>query len=256
MKILAIGNSFSEDATKYLNQIAKADGVHLEVVNLYIPGCCLETHWNNILADNKAYEYSKNGEFHGRMVAIKEVVLEEEWDYITLQQCSGLSGIKDSYYPYIRNISDYLKKLSPDSKQVIHETWAYEVDSDHGYFRRYNNNQKDMYNKLKDVYYSVAEDMGLPLIPSGDAVQQLRKDKLFDYENGGLSLCRDGYHMDLIYGRYLIAAVWYKFFSGRSLTENSFRFEEEVKVNSNLINRIKYFLDNELILKKEKIIKQ
>ena len=113
-----------------------------------------------------------------------------------------------------------------------------------------------MYNKLKDVYYSVAEDMGLPLIPSGDAVQQLRKDKPFDYENGGLSLCRDGYHMNLIYGRYLIAAIWYKFFSRRSLMENTFRFEEEKKVNINLINRIKYFLDNELILEKEKIIKQ
>ena len=121
MNILAIGNSFSEDATKYLNQIAKADDVDLKVVNLYIPGCCLETHWNNILTDTKAYEYNKNGEFHGRMAGIKEVVLEEKWDYITLQQCSGLSGIKESYYPFIKNISNYLRELSPHSIQVIHE---------------------------------------------------------------------------------------------------------------------------------------
>lgn len=249
MNILAIGNSFSEDATKYLHQIAKADEVDMKVVNLYIPGCSLETHWNNIVSDAKAYEYSINGEFHGRMVSIKEVVLEEKWDYITLQQCSGLSGIKESYYPFIKNISNYLVELSPKSKQVIHETWAYEIDSSHRDFERYNNSQDNMYNKLKEVYYYVARELGLPLIHSGDAVQQLRKDKLFDYEHGGLSLCRDGYHMNLIYGRYLIAAIWYEFFTGRSIMENTFTFGEEEKVDINLINRIKYFLDNKFVLK-------
>ena len=245
MKILAIGNSFSEDATKYLHQIAEADAFDIEVVNLYIPGCCLEAHWNNILTDSKAYEYSLNGEFHGRMVSIKEVLIEDKWDYITLQQCSGLSGIKESYYPYIKNISDYLRELSPDSKQVVHETWAYEVDSAHGDFIRYDSSQDKMYNDLKKAYYSVAEEMGLPIIPSGDAVQKLRKNKLFDYKNGGLSLCRDGYHMDLIYGRYLVAALWYKFFSGRSLIENNFTFEQEKKVDMNLINEIKNFISEE-----------
>ena len=34
MNILAIGNSFSQDATRYLNAIAKADNVDLTVVNL------------------------------------------------------------------------------------------------------------------------------------------------------------------------------------------------------------------------------
>lgn len=34
--ILAIGNSFSEDATHFLHQIAEADNVSMKVVNLYI----------------------------------------------------------------------------------------------------------------------------------------------------------------------------------------------------------------------------
>lgn len=42
MNILAIGNSFSQDATRYLHQIAAADGVPLHVANLYIGGCSLE----------------------------------------------------------------------------------------------------------------------------------------------------------------------------------------------------------------------
>ena len=47
-KILAIGNSFSEDAARYLHQTAKAAGVDTKVVNLFIGGCPLERHWKNI----------------------------------------------------------------------------------------------------------------------------------------------------------------------------------------------------------------
>ena len=47
-KVLAIGNSFSRDATCYLHQIAKGAGVDAKIVNLYIGGCSLERHWQNI----------------------------------------------------------------------------------------------------------------------------------------------------------------------------------------------------------------
>ena len=45
MKILFIGNSFSQNATRYIRQIS--DGT-LFVRNLYIGGCSLETHAKNI----------------------------------------------------------------------------------------------------------------------------------------------------------------------------------------------------------------
>lgn len=36
MKVLAIGNSFSNDAMRYLHGIAKADGLDMKTVNLFI----------------------------------------------------------------------------------------------------------------------------------------------------------------------------------------------------------------------------
>ena len=48
MNVLAIGNSFSQDATRYLSQIAQKGGDTLSVANLYIGGCSLETHFRNI----------------------------------------------------------------------------------------------------------------------------------------------------------------------------------------------------------------
>ena len=38
LKVLAIGNSFSQNAMTYLHQIARAAGVDLQCVNLYIGG--------------------------------------------------------------------------------------------------------------------------------------------------------------------------------------------------------------------------
>ena len=56
MHVLAIGNSFSMDAARYLHAIARADGEKLEIANLYIGGCSLERHFRNMLTDEERYE--------------------------------------------------------------------------------------------------------------------------------------------------------------------------------------------------------
>ena len=64
MKILSIGNSFSQDAHRWLHSIAKADNYELDTVNLYIGGCSLETHWFNYVNDIPGYDMEgNNGEF-------------------------------------------------------------------------------------------------------------------------------------------------------------------------------------------------
>ena len=55
MKLLSIGNSFSQDAQEWLHKIAVANGVELETTNLMIGGCSLETHWNNMKSGEAAY---------------------------------------------------------------------------------------------------------------------------------------------------------------------------------------------------------
>ena len=57
MNILAIGNSFSQDGTRYLHQVAKSAGVNLTVVDLEIGGCPLDKHYRNMKADAKAYAF-------------------------------------------------------------------------------------------------------------------------------------------------------------------------------------------------------
>lgn len=222
IKILAIGNSFSQDATAYLYSIAEVTDVKIKVVNLYIGGCSLKTHWENVMGDLALYEYELNGQYTGHMISIREALEEEEWDYVTMQQVSGDSGIIDTYYPYILEISKYVSELAPSAEQLLHQTWAYELDSDHSDFSNYDCDQGKMYEAIEEVYQILAESLSLRVIPCGKVIQELRRYPAFDYGKGGHSLCRDGFHMDLIYGRYALAATWYEFIMKESILDNGF----------------------------------
>lgn len=227
IKVLAIGNSFSEDATRYLHQIAAADGVLMKVVNLYIGGCPLERHWQNILTGEQAYQYQENGVSSEKYVSVEEMLAAQEWDYITLQQASHDSGWCDTYEPFLELIIKYIREKNPAARILLHETWAYEIDSTHGCFWRYHCSQQEMFERLFKAYHAAAERYGLQLIPAGELIQKLRSLPEFDYGKGGMSLCRDGYHMHFLYGRYAVAAVWYGVLTGRRLTGNSYLLNSE-----------------------------
>ena len=210
MKILAIGNSFSRDATAYLHQLLAASGVENTVVNLYIGGCSLERHWRNIEQNRADYEYQRNGQIMERRVSILEVLAEEDWDVIVTQQASHDSGWAETYEPFLTLMCAYLREKYPKARLYLQQTWAYETDSPHGNFMRYNRDQALMYRKLTECYTAAAQKHGMTLIPCGKVIQALRQKEPFRYQKGGMSLCRDGFHMHLIYGRYALSCTWAK----------------------------------------------
>ena len=59
MKILSIGNSFSQDAHRWLHSLAAAGNDNIDTYNLYIGGCTLERHWECI--QNNLNDYDKEG---------------------------------------------------------------------------------------------------------------------------------------------------------------------------------------------------
>ena len=163
--ILAIGNSFSRDATAYLHSVCESMGLSAFVVNLYIGGCSLERHWSNVEKNERAYQYQENGVITDRYVSISEVIHRKPWDYIVTQQASHDSGWLDTYEPFCGLLFGYLKKEVPEAQIVLQQTWAYEVDIDHGCFMRYNRDQQEMYQRSRDNYHMIAEKYGAFLIP-------------------------------------------------------------------------------------------
>lgn len=222
IKILAIGNSFSQDATHYLHQIGAADNIDLKVVNLYIGGCSLERHWNSIQSEAEEYLYEVNGYSTEEYVSVQKALNMEDWNFIVTQQVSSDAGMIETYYPYIEHIAHYLKEKVPQAELLLQETWAYEIDSLHSGFNNYHQDQQEMYTKVSETYERVAKQIGVRIIPCGDGVQELRKKEPFIYGHGGMSICRDGFHMNVIYGRYLLAATWYKTLIGNSIVNNSY----------------------------------
>ncbi len=208
--VLAIGNSFSRDATAYLYDVCTNLGLDVHVVNMYIGGCSLERHWQNVEKDDHGYQYQENGIESDRYVSIKEMLHLKPWDYIITQQSSHDSGWYDTYEPFAGLLIDYIKKEVPGAQIMFQQTWAYEIDSNHGNFMRYNRDQAYMYEKSSKAYKDITDKYSLPLIPCGEVIQNLRKEPEFDYANGGLSLCRDGFHMHFVYGRYALSLTWAK----------------------------------------------
>ena len=215
IKILAIGNSFSSDATEYLWNMLHEAGIEEVIVgNLYIGGCSLDTHWSNMSKNADAYTfyYNNSGKWETRSKKSVLYALQlEEWDYITVQQVSQDSGDPTSL-GNLQNVLNYVKdnKTNAEAKIYWHMTWAYQTTSHHSNFPDYGNNQMAMYNAIISTTKDYVSNYDLidGIIPAGTAVQNLRSSYLDD------SLSLDTYHMSLDKGRYAVALTWFSFFTG------------------------------------------
>lgn len=204
MNILSIGNSFSQDAHRWLHQVADNLGTDFHCANLYIGGCSLEHHWACFSQEAIEYSMEVNGETV-RPVSIQEALSLADWDVITFQQASHDSGLYDTYRPFLRDLSAAIKTACPQAKIYLQQTWAYEEGSSHWAFPRYHNDQAEMYAALTAAYKQAADDIGAGIIPVGDVIQYLRQNvPAF----AGVPLTRDGFHLSLAYGRYAAALTW------------------------------------------------
>ena len=222
MNILAIGNSFTVDANRYLYEIARKDGVEINVATLYISGCTLDMHFRNMLSEKPAYALYYNGLNTKFDVSIKEALLNRAWDIVTIQQGSHMSFRADSYHPYGEELVSYVRKMAPKAKIIVHQTWAYEQDSKKllgvGYA-----DHKDMFADLQAAYQTLCERVNaVGIIPSGQLFQQM-------LANGFETVHRDTYHATRGAGRYALGLLWYRMLTGADVTGNSFcDFDEEV----------------------------
>ena len=216
MNILSIGNSFSEDAQRYLHGIAKKDGAELYTVNLCIGGCSLEIHAKNAKSGEPAYVFQENGVITDRMISLKDGLALKEWDVVTIQQVSIKSFLRDTYYPYVFELVDFIKANAPGAKLVIQETWAYEDGSDRLEDVRGDRSAPSMHRDVKNVYEIIAKEINADgIIPSGDLLELMRQRKVGN-------LYRDALHVSYGLGRYAVGLLWYHTLTGADVTDNDF----------------------------------
>lgn len=218
LKVLAIGNSFSNNTTEYLYDIAKAEGMtDIVIGRLYISGCTLATHVENAMNNAAAYTYYKNDSGTWSQIEAATMLYalqDEQWDIITMQQGSRSSGKKESYMGTVDQLVEYVNenKTNPDARLVWHMTWAYQQGSTNAGFAAYKNDQMTMYNGITEAVQQVIGPMSEfhSVIPVGTAIQNARTSFIGD------NLTRDTYHLNEL-GMVIGSYTWYAVFTGKSL---------------------------------------
>ena len=221
IKVLAIGNSFSQDAIEqYLYELARAQGDSLVIGNAYIGGCSIDRHYTNLVKDSALYAYRKvvgGVRSERKKWTLKQIIRDEQWDVISLQQASQLSGVFDSYKnlpTFKRLVESYVTNFHVEF--VWHMTWAYAEDFKSSRFQPYDYKQRQMYSDIVSTMLSVMPAIGNPrIVPTGTAVQLVR------YRLGDI-LNRDGMHLSYTLGRYTAACTWCEFLTGHIVDGNSY----------------------------------
>ncbi|MCF3110577.1 DUF4886 domain-containing protein [Niabella sp. CC-SYL272] len=251
IRLFLIGNSFSQNATRYLPQLASDGGFTLSIGRAELGGCSLQRHWQLVEAAEAGDPKGKA--YNGK--SLKELLGSGTWDVVTLQQASILSGDSNTYKPYARKLVEYIHHLQPNATIVLHQTWPYRIDAPS--FSQipgggHAPSAEAMWQQSRAAYHTIAAALQLALIPVGDAffaVQQkgstaFKKDSAFKpaqavfpelpdqahslhvgyFYNKQQQLTLDTHHASEA-GCYLAGLVWYKFLFSASPVQIVFKPE-------------------------------
>lgn len=263
LKVLAIGNSFSVCVTRNLPQmVASVPGNRIFLTSAQIGGCSLERHWNEWCKAEKDAKYTPYGvtmidsnAIAGKTIRrgnVNELIKNNKYDIITIQQNSANSWKYETYQPFADNLIAVLKKYQPQAEIVIQQTWSYRSDSSR--LKSWKIDNTVMYNKLAKAYEKLSQKYGFRVIPSGDAVQIFRSrtpvkfkvpdmkalaasknTKAHAFEGEVVGLCKwrphkktkkyylscDTSHLNP-HGEYMQAAVWFSVLFGQPATDISY----------------------------------
>ncbi len=254
VKVLTIGNSFAQNACKFLVQIGENQGVNIVIGTANIGGCSLEKHARlarESETDPNVKPYSTKKDGKSVKMNLQEALTSDDWDYVTIQQFSLHSYRTETFHPHIGELVARIHTLAPQAKILVHETWAYRPD--HSEFAKGNLDQASMYEKLKQCYADAAREFNATLIPVGTAFQIVRQtdghqvvvpDPNFDYkqavypnipnqdhslivgwywadDKGKKTLKQDAKHANDD-GCYLGGLVWYEVLTGGDAREVTF----------------------------------
>lgn len=254
VRLLTIGNSFSQDATAFLGNLAAADGNRLILKTANIGGSPLQLHWEKAELHDRDPNHPDGLYRDGR--SLKMILLDGPHDFVTIQQRSYISHDITTYRPYAARLQAYVKQHAPQAELLLHQTWAYRRDDPQFTAKPKPGDprtQQEMYDKLAQAYRAIAAELGVRLIPVGDAFFAadsdpqwgFRVDPRFDVDratppnlpdqthslhvglkwlqpaNQSPRLSMDGHHASPA-GRYLAACVWYEVLFKTSCLGNRF----------------------------------
>ncbi len=171
LKVLMVGNSFSQSVLAQLPEMVRAEKRHnLVLAQLNIGGCSLERHIQELkkAQDNPEYKPYYTNHLKKGHVNLPEMITAEKWDIVTIQQSSTFSWQPEKTQPFADELIAYIRKHAPLAEIVIQQTWSCRVPMAE------TKELSRRYEILRKNYATLAAKHGLRIIPMGDAVQIFR----------------------------------------------------------------------------------
>ena len=222
IKILAIGNSYTENSMLYLSDMLRQLGVtgNITLVNAFISGGTLKDHAEHARANQSTKLQRRTflaggGQTSATGITLLQMIQQEAWDVITLQQASMESGASSTYNADLDYLIDYVRKNATNKNFKLgwHMTWAW-ADGISYYNGTYGNQDK-MYQAIcTAVQTKIVPELKTGvfdfIIPTGTAIQ--------NYRVHGDHLNHDGTHLSNL-GCYIAATMWVKTITGYDISK-------------------------------------
>lgn len=215
LKVLMIGNSFSQDTCYLSFQAAQAMGIEdVKIANLYIGAGSISDHiYRHKQGATATFQQStSNGAWSSTNATLETAVKSDDWDFIVLQQVSSLSGEAYSFES-VNALVDIVEPMCPSARLAWNMTWAYQSDFDDARFDRYDRDQAKMYQAIVSATQSkiVTNDRIEIIVPTGTVIQNVRSSYIGD------TLTRDGYHLNESLGRQISSLALVHILTGVSI---------------------------------------
>ena len=221
-KVLTIGGDSSEESVRYLFNIAKQENYEFTVGSAHTYNSSIAQILEMANNDVAGFRYSKNTKGLPNAVdnqKLADIIKDEKWDIIVIQQSLILSGMEDSYLDLDAYIS-WIKQNSDANCKIMYTVpWAYSDGyNDNEYKAKYDASQMKMYEAIQNVAKNkLAKDSRISkIIPVGTAIQNIRSGKLGgSIDNGTTGLC-------LGRGQYAAALTMFCAITGKDVSKISY----------------------------------
>ena len=179
LRVLAIGNSYTQSLDPELPRLAAAAGVDLDLAIFAIGGKSLSNHWMNCeaaLKDPSVRPYTVKG----RKTNLPEMLADGRWDVVTFQEQSADGMRAACFNPWADRLVKMVRERQPKSRLYFQLTWSDPVyspriSSDAGGLGTLRMTQAEMSAALVSNYTAQARRLGIGLIPVGPAVDLFRR---------------------------------------------------------------------------------
>lgn len=200
LRILAIGNSFTDDAMQYMNRMVNDAGIDNDLLTIcsLTEGSSTFKTWVSKDFESTVVQFRTDaGNAVMKTKGTIHEILNQNWDLIVIQQSSDQSYKWESF-SYLKNLEDKLLACCPNKSVCL------------GFQLVWSHSKEEMPHVLEGniaCCEKMIQRYGADVvIPTGVAIQNARNTSL----NDSKYLTRDDWHLNKGIARYIATATWFE----------------------------------------------